>query len=379
VARPDRERDVNCTGDSDMQPVYINRIATAVPTYDVHRKFLDYAPSMLPDDRSRRLFRRMAERAQIGHRYSFVEPDPAPETLDRIGFFPRAAFPSTEARMRFYEAQAPGLAFDCLEALEPASAGGAITHLITTTCTGFYAPGLDLQVMEHLGLDAGVERTTIGFMGCQAAIPALKLATHIVRAQRQARVLVLNLELCTIHLQETSELESLLSFVIFADGCAACLVSAEPGGLEIAGFGSTVLPDSRDQISWHIGNGGFRMWLDGGVPGTIARGLPTRVSGLLAGRDPAEIALWAVHPGGRSVLDAVEDALGLDPAALATSRSVLHDYGNMSSATVMFVLSRLLAGRAEGRTGCAIAFGPGLSAEAMVFRHAAATAAAAAA
>ena len=146
----------------------------------------------------------------------------------------------------------------------------------------------------------------IGFMGCQAALPGLKLARHIVRSQPAARVLMVNLELCTLHLQETSDLESVLSFLIFADGCAASMVSAEPSGLEIHGFGSAVVPDSREQITWQIGDSGFLMWLDGAVPGTIARGLPRQIEALLGGRDPAEVELWAVHPGGRTVLDAAQ-------------------------------------------------------------------------
>jgi predicted naringenin-chalcone synthase len=351
-----------------MQPAYVNRIATAVPVYDVHRKFLEYAPSMLPDGRARRLFQRMAERAQIDHRFSFVEPHPATDTLDRVGFFRRGAFPDTAARMRFYEAHASCLAFEALGALGTALRPETITHLIVTTCTGFYAPGLDLEIMARLGLSPGVERTMIGFMGCQAAIPALKLAAHIVRAQPEARVLVLNLELCTLHLQETDDLESLLTFVLFADGCAAAVVSAEPTGFEILGFRSTVLPESRDQISWHIGGSGFRMWLDGAVPGTIAKGLRAQGRQLLGGRESAEVGAWAVHPGGRSILDAVEDALALEGAALDGSRAVLRAYGNMSSATVMFVLAGLMEERRQASLGCALAFGPGLTAEAMLFR-----------
>lgn len=354
-----------------MQPVYLNMIATAVPPHEVHGKFLDYAPSMLPDERTRRLFRRMAERAQIERRYSFVAPAAEPERLDRADFFRRGAFPDTAARMQLYERHAPELALAALERLALGAAErGRITHLLVTSCTGFYAPGLDLAIVQALGLRQDVERTLIGFMGCQAALPALRLASHIVRAQRGARVLIVNLELCTIHLQETSALDSLLTFVLFADGCAASLVSAEPTGIELGTFKTAILPDCADQITWHIGNAGFRMWLDGAVPATIARGLPELMRGLPGGPGLAAIPLWAVHPGGRSILDAVETGLELDAAALDVSRAVLRDYGNMSSATVMFVLARLLGTAPAGAEACALAFGPGLTAEAMTFRMA---------
>jgi predicted naringenin-chalcone synthase len=351
-----------------MTVAHLNRIATAVPAFDVHAKFVDYAPELLADDRSRRLFRRMADRAQIEHRYSFVEPDPSPRQLDRSGLFTRGAFADTAARMRFFADHAFALAEEAVHGLGDALRPQAVTHLIVTTCTGFYAPGLDLQIVDRFGLRPGVERTMIGFMGCQAALPGLKLARHIVRSQPAARVLMVNLELCTLHLQETSDLQSVLSFLIFADGCAASIVSAEPAGLELHGFGTALLPDSRAQITWRIADQGFLMWLDGAVPGTIARGLPGAVHGLLGGRDPAEVELWAIHPGGRTILDAALEGLRLEEDELADSRAVLRDYGNMSSATVMFVLARMLAQGGPARQGCALAFGPGLTAEAMRFR-----------
>jgi predicted naringenin-chalcone synthase len=348
--------------------VYINRIATAVPAFDVHRKFLDYAPRLTADARAERLFRRMADRAQVEHRYSVMEPDPEPANLDRKGLFRRGAFPGTAARMRLYEEHALDLALHALGELKPHRGDGPITHLIVTSCTGFYAPGLDLDIIDRLELDPSVERTMVGFMGCQAALPAMKLAYHIVRADRAARVLILNLELCTLHLQETSELEELLSFVIFADGCAASIVSAEPIGVEMLGFRSALLPQSRDQITWHVRDTGFRMWLDGAVPATIARGLRGGVRSLLGDKPHEAVSLWAVHPGGRTILDAVETSLALDSEVLQASRDVLRDYGNMSSASVMFVLASLAARRGVGEEGCALAFGPGLTAEAMRFR-----------
>jgi predicted naringenin-chalcone synthase len=208
-------------------------------------------------------------------------------------------------------------------------------------------------------------------MGCNAAFNALKLARHVVRSDRRARVLVVSLELCTLHLQETEDLEQALSFLIFADGCAAAIVSAEPRGLELERFASAMLQEGAELITWRIGSGGFDMHLSGEVPAMVGRRLPAHALALAGQRPKAEIAHWAVHPGGRSILDAVEDALELGPEDLAASRAVLRDFGNMSSATVMFVLRRLLREGGEG-AGLAFGFGPGLSVESMAFHKRAA-------
>lgn len=349
-----------------MPEAYINRIATAVPPYDVHRKFVDYAPSLLRDRRTQVLFRRMAERAQIEHRYSCLPVDLDSEALDVRGFYPRGRFPDTQARMRLYEAEALPLASQALESLGLRDMGRRITHLVVASCTGFYAPGLDLQIIAAFGLEPSVERTFVGFMGCHAAVNALNVARHVVRSEPGATVLVVNLELCTIHLQETPDLEQVLSFLIFADGCSACLVSAEPQGLRLKSFRSTILPDSADKIMWRIGRAGFDMMLSGAVPSTIQRHLGACLAPILAGADVKDVALWAIHPGGRSVLDAVEEALELGQGELAYSREVLRRFGNMSSATVMFVLKDILDSAASG-LGCAMAFGPGMMAESMLF------------
>src|SRR5690606_4712743 len=176
---------------------WLNAIATALPPHEVHQKFLQYCPQLLTDDRSRRLFQRMAARAGVERRYSFLEPHPDPEQLDRQGFYRAGHFPDTRRRMAFYEDHAFALARNAIDRLEL----GDITHLVITTCTGFYAPGLDHQIIEHYKLSPAVERNTLGFMGCYAAINALKLARHLLRSDASARVLVLNLELCTLHLQ----------------------------------------------------------------------------------------------------------------------------------------------------------------------------------
>jgi predicted naringenin-chalcone synthase len=272
--------------------------------------------------------------------------------------------------MKKFEACAPGLAVETAEKLLAGEDRSRITHVLVTSCTGLAAPGIDLEVIERCGLTPNVERTMVGFMGCYAAINALKLARHIVRSEPEARVLALNLELCTLHLHETDDLEQILSFLLFADGCAAALISADPIGVEIKSFRSRLVPETKELIRWNIRNQGFDMILSGGVPGAIRHALTEAREDLLGGAN--DIELWAVHPGGRTVLDAVEQAFGLPAEALCASRSVLNDYGNMSSGTVMFVLDRIMRQAAGGRqNGCAMSFGPGLVAETMMFRMAA--------
>lgn len=346
-------------------PVFINRIATAVPPFDVHPKFVDYAPGLLSSPRDRKLFARMAERAGIDHRFSVIEPA-VDAGLDRDGRFRRGAYPGTAARMALYEAHAAELAAAAVAGLDLA-ADERPTHIIVASCTGLYAPGIDLDLQQRLGLDGDVERTVIGFMGCYAAINGLKAARHIVRSEPDARVLLVCVELCTLHMQETDDLDSVLSFLLFGDGCAAALVSARPQGFEIAGFHAAVMPESAEHITWRTGDRGFLMHLSGAVPAAVAVAMPTVLTEVRA-RFPGDFRLWAVHPGGRTVLDAVERSCGLAPDDLADSRAVLRDYGNMSSPTVLFVLARMMAAAPPpGAPGIAMAFGPGLTAELMVF------------
>ncbi len=352
-----------------MPIAHINRIATAVPPNDVHDAFVQFAATLLDDRRGRVLFKRMADRAQINNRFSVLSPaaEPAGISVDAEGFYRRGAFPSTADRMRRYEASAPALAFAAVAGLDLGDDAAAVTHVLVTSCTGHYAPGIDLELIARFGLNPGVERTMIGFMGCYAAINALKLARHIVRSEPAAKVLIVNLELCTLHLQETADIEQVLSFLVFGDGCAASLVSAEPVGLALDRFHAMLVPDSHELITWKIRELGFDMLLSGKVPGAIGQGLKLGSAGILDGNPAKSINLWAVHPGGRSVLDAVEAGLDLPPSALAASRDILARFGNMSSATIMFVLKNVLEAARPGQSGCAMSFGPGLTAETMLF------------
>jgi predicted naringenin-chalcone synthase len=353
---------------TDTPTAHINRIATATPANDVHQAFIDFARATLLDPRARRLFDRMADRSGVAHRFSHLVPagDDGP-SLDDGGFYRRGGFPSTAERMRAYERHATDLAAQAVEKLDP----GPITHLIVASCTGFTAPGIDQRLAERLGLGGGLHRTLVGFMGCYAAVPALRLAHQAVLADPTARVLVVALELCTLHLQESQDLETVLSFLIFGDGAAAALVTAEPQGIALHSFHAATIPDTQDLITWRIGDQGFDMHLSGKVPGAISAALRLEAdrndgAGILAGQDPADIAHWAVHAGGRTVLDAVEQGLRLPAAALAHSRAVLNAVGNVSSATLGFVLHRILKQDTPG-PGIAIAFGPGLCAETFRF------------
>jgi predicted naringenin-chalcone synthase len=354
---------------------YINRIATMVPNHDVHEAFLRFAESLLEGDRrSALLFRRMAGKSGIEHRYSSFAPsrDPSSAAIDSEAFYTRGNFPDTATRMRAFETRAPELAAAAIERLQLGEERNRITHLLITCCTGFSAPGLDLELIARCGLPSSVERTMIGFMGCYAAINALKLARHIVRSEPNSRVLVVNLEMCTLHLKETTDIEQILSFMLFADGCAACVVSSDPIGVAIESFQALLVPGTHNLITWNIREFGFDMILSGQVPATIEEALSAGAGKILAGAPISSIDLWAVHPGGRTVLDAVERAFDLAPTALTASREILRNYGNMSSATVTFVLDKLMRGASgTGARGCAMAFGPGLTAETMLFSMAA--------
>lgn len=340
---------------------HINAIATAVPDRDIHQQFVQWAESRL-SERERPLFQRMAARSGIAHRWSIHRESP----VGPGGFYADERQPPTSERMALYAEAAPALALRAIERLE--FRADSITHLIVASCTGFVAPGVDQILAARLGLPATVERLLVGFMGCYAAATALRAARHILRSTPDARILVVTVELSTLHLAAENRIEPLLMMLQFGDGAAAALISSEPRGLAIGEGFSMLLPDSGDLIQWKIGDMGFAMHLSGAVPGRIAETLADpKMRALLCGEGGSDdIAHWAVHAGGRSVLDAVEHGLGLSDEKLRESREVLNAYGNMSSATLMFVLARMLANGVRS-PGLAIAFGPGLAVEGFRF------------
>lgn len=343
-------------------------IGTAVPDHDIHHAFIDWARQRLGARRDAALFERMAKRSGISHRWS-VLPRSADggSPVGEGGFYAASRLPTTAHRMTEYGKYAPDLAMAAIANLSTHCSLNGITHLVVASCTGFVAPGVDQIIAERLELPANVERLLVGFMGCYAAIAALRSARHIVRSDANARVLVVTVELSTLHLQSDTELESLLAMLQFGDGAAAALVCGDGPGLSIEAPFAHNLPDSAALIRWAIGDEGFAMHLSGEVPGRIATALrdPEMQNVLTGGKPVSTIDAWAVHAGGRSILDAVSTSLTLAEPALADSRAVLNEFGNMSSSTLMFVLARQFA--AKPASGVALAFGPGLAAEGFGF------------
>jgi alpha-pyrone synthase len=351
---------------------HLNAIGTAVPKHDVHPAFIRWAEGRLRDPRSRALFARMAARSGIEHRWSVLPPAPYGDSPVDPGGFYHGPLPTTGARMDIYAQAAPRLALEAIGKLNGAVSSGEITHLIVASCTGFVAPGIDQIIAAELGLGGDVERTLVGFMGCYAAVSSLRLAHHIVRSEPEARVLVVTVELSSLHLQYEEDVERLLAALQFGDGASASLVTAEPTGFALSRPFAATLPESRELIRWRVGDHGFVMDLSGEVPGRIGEALRDSSvrEAMLGNESPRAFDAWAVHAGGRSVLDAVEHGLDLPPQALEESRQVLSRFGNMSSSTLPFVLERLLAD-GKRRRGIALAFGPGLAAEGFHFERAA--------
>ncbi|MEX2541164.1 MAG: type III polyketide synthase [Trueperaceae bacterium] len=287
--------------------------------------------------------------------------------------------PGTAERNRAYRREASKLAGCAAQkalALAPGCSPQDVTHLITVSCTGFFAPGPDIELVDALDLDPSVERFHIGFMGCYAAFPALRLARALCEADPEAIVMVASVELCTLHLQAAGDTDSLLAASVFADGAAAAVVTArrpETPSLRLDTFATALARDAGDEMAWTIGDTGFEMVLSRRLPEVVEAKVGGAIAPLFRGARirPQEVEHWAVHPGGRAILDQVESTLELGTDALLASRAVLAEYGNMSSATVLFVLERLLAEPAPPQEPVvAIAFGPGLTVESALFRRA---------
>lgn len=325
-------------------------------------------------DRLLRYLEVASRRSGIATRHTvlsdYLKGDPS-----QFEFFPRhwtlEPLPGTARRMKVYEAESPRLA---RRAAAAALAGASIapaevTHLLVTSCTGFFAPGPDLDLVEGLSLPRDVSRTIVGFMGCQAGFNGMRLADQIVRADPEAVVLQVAVELCTLHLQADPRPEVLVANTLFSDGAAAAVYGshARPGArARIVRQLSRVEPAARGHMTWRLGDHGFTMFLDAKVPAAVGPATRRAVEDLATavGLAREDLQRFAVHPGGPRILDAVERELSLHGDTLGSARGVLADYGNMSSASIFFVLARELEARSARGPLVALGFGPGLSIEA---------------
>jgi len=292
--------------------------------------------------------------------------------------------PGTKVRNEIYAEQATKLYVQAAQAAIdgcPGIEASDITHVVTVSCTGFYAPGPDFMLVRDLGLGAAVQRYHLGFMGCYAAMPALRTAKQFCEADAAAVVLVVSAELCTLHLRTSNDPDTIVASSLFADGAAAGIVTARPlaegeRAFDLDRFETRITPNGEGDMAWKIGDHGFEMVLSNAVPTIIDDHITGAIEPLLdhdavltaalaAESASAAIEHWAIHPGGRSILDKVETRLGLTEAQLVPARETLRDFGNMSSATVLFVLRNILDSDAadDGDRVVAMAFGPGLTVE----------------
>lgn len=285
------------------------------------------------------------------------------------------AIPATEERMRLYERQSVPLALlAATRALGDSRVGRSeITHLIVASCTGMFLPGLDTLLARELDLRQDVTRVPLTFLGCAAGLTAIREASRIVRADPSAKALVVAVELCTIHIQPTFEKENLFTAAFFGDGASACVIgnaeSPDNGQFALGQSRSVILPATSDAMKWTIGNYGFRLELSPRIPRIVSDEVPPVVESFW-GEDPLP-ELWAIHPGGKAIIDAVAKTFRLTGAQTEASYSVLREYGNMSSATILFVLDALRkqAPAGDSAEGIALAFGPGVVAELLRFTY----------
>ncbi len=372
---------------------YITAIGTAVPSHKIAQaevaEFMARAHQL--NDQERKRLYALYRASGIHYRYS-VLPDygmshgftfyPDNETLE--------PFPDINQRMELYRQHAVDLSYQaaqqCLNSMPMPMAPSQITHLIYVSCTGMYAPGVDIELVNKLGLNTHVQRTAINFMGCYAAFNAIKVADNIVRADPEARVLMICTELCTLHFQKAHDEDNLLANALFADGSAAALISGKklPGALQLSleQFYCDLAPEGHQDMAWKIGNFGFEMRLSAYVPVIIKNGVRQLTQNLLstltlAAEEYAEteesfpIDFYAIHPGGKRILQVIEEALAIQPKANTAAYHILREYGNMSSPTILFVLQdlcRRLTLSDNDKHILGLAFGPGLTLESMLLR-----------
>lgn len=354
-------------------PAHIHQIETAVPEYAFKQQELrDIMKDVVGStDREKRIIHHLYANSGIDTRYSVID-DFSNRNTPALFFNGQGATPGTKSRNDLYIKQGRKLFVEVAEKLLKNSSFESedITHLVTVSCTGFYAPGPDFDIIQSLGLDPSIERYHLGFMGCYASIPALKMAQQFCTADENATVLMVSVELCSIHFQANSKMDNLLSSTVFSDGGAGAIVSKNTPDyphFRINGFASSINKKGADDMAWSIGDTGFNMILSNYIPELLKEGMDDFLLDVMnqfkISHD--EIQRWAIHPGGKAILDKLENSTSVPKGKIEASRKVLAEYGNMSSATILFVLQELMnqtSEKSEENT-LVMAFGPGLTLE----------------
>ena len=355
-------------------PAFIHDIATSVPPFSSDQQHIrEVVKKYLASDRkTQAVIHRIYTQSGIEKRHSVIE-DFVPNQSGRLFFNGQAKKePGTAARNKIYEEASKKLFVETSRKLlknNSRISKDDITHVITVSCTGFFAPGPDYEIVKALNLKPSTERFHVGFMGCYAAFPALKMAQSFCLSNPDAVVLLVSAELCTLHFQFKNNLDNLLSGSVFADGAAGMIISSKPPkelGLKIDHFASSLVQNGEKDMAWTIGDSGFNMTLSTYVPNIIQENIKGIVEPIYKQYElnNSDINYWAVHPGGRSIIDKIQQSLTISPEKLEASRKVLANYGNMSSATVIFVLKELMASSLKhGQQILSMAFGPGLTIE----------------
>jgi predicted naringenin-chalcone synthase len=369
--------------------VYLRSLETAVPpTVLIQTEARDVFAAQPGLTRlGTRLVSTCFDSAAIDTRYTAVEELTLERRAENPRFFDSATglllSPSTKVRNDIFATEATKLFVEAAQKALDAAQGIDlldITHLVTVSCTGFFNPGPDYKIVRALGLNPAVQRYHLGFMGCYAAFPALRAAKSFCEADPEAVVLVVCAELCSLHVRTSNDPDTIMGSALFADGAAAAIISArdipdEPALLQLDHFETVLTPVGEESMAWNIGDQGFEMVLGNYVPHIIddhiigaLEPLLSREASLL-GLPYGDIRHWAIHPGGRSILDKVQSRLQLSDEQLVPARETLRNFGNMSSATVLFVLKHILELPAEDGDGriCSMAFGPGLTVETALF------------
>ena len=351
-------------------------IGTAVPAYK-HRQedILDFMQRVYAlNETDHRKLRFLYKQGGIDHRYSVI-PDYSLPAME-WQFYPATEnlepFPRLEQRMKWFQREAAGLSLNAVQDCLSKVSNPNITHLITVSCTGMSAPGLDLELLDLLQLPPTTFRTSINFMGCYAAIHALKIADAFCRNDKKAVVLIACTELCTLHFQKENTVDNITSSMLFGDGSAAVLVSGDDDqpGLYIDQFYSSVAQKGKHDMAWELSSKGFLMTLSSYVADMIAENFDALVQQALgsAALQKDQIDHWCIHPGGKKILEAVHKSLGFTNGQLQDAYDILRAYGNMSSPTVLFVLEKMMqrVDYSQSRKIFGAAFGPGLTMETII-------------